>query len=257
MHLVPVEAYNTMEALETESRINDDQGQPGPAPAWVVAMMPDQRRAEILEKITQLREEAERLQGQSQQMEPMGRLLWQAGQPLQHAVCRVFVAAGFEAFPAAVEAPYDVIVTLGDGKRLLVEVTSLEGPVTKTSPKVRQTFEAAQDGADSNDRIIIATNAYRERPVSDREEVDPFNSDALMILTGLGVVVVTTTTLYRIWCLSRESPEAAREYLLRLHSAPPGIFALDATRQPASVPKQNGEEKTQGSLTTLQRFLRL
>ena len=103
--------------------------------------------------------------------------------------------------------------------------------MTKKSSKVRQTFDTAQDDAGENDKIVFAANAYRERSVSDREWIDPVNSDALMILTGLGTVFVTTTTLFRIWSLSRERPEAAREYLLRLHGGSPGIFSLEAKGQ--------------------------
>lgn len=256
MHLLPVEARkNLMEVLEMQPQATDE-GVRGPAPDWVAAMMPNRRHAEILKEIAKLQAEAEQLREESQAMESMGRLLWQAGQPLQEAVCEVFTSVGLEAERAPEHEPYDVIVGLGDGKRLLMEVTGLDGPVAKKLPKVRQTFDTAQDGASENDRIIFAANAYRERSVSDREWVDAINSDAMMILTGLGVVFITTITLFRIWSLSRENPEAAKEYLVRLHGASPGNFALEAKgSQTGQGQPEAGDQKHEGSPTFLKRLV--
>ena len=245
-----------MDVVEMQPRSSGDEGVRGPAPDWVAAMMPNRRHAEIMAEIAKLQAEADQLREESQQMESMGRLLWQGGQPLQEAVCEVFTSAGLEAERAPDQAPYDVIVALGDGKRLLVEVAGVEGAVTKKCPKVRQTFDTAQD-ANESDRIVFAANAYRDRAVSDREWVDCVNSDALMILTGLGTAFVTTTTLFRIWSLSRENPEAAREYLVRLHSASPGIFALEGSGQEpeAPAPSQDEGQKGEGSPTFLKRLV--
>ena len=149
-----------------------------------------------------------------------------------------------------------MIVGLGEGKRLLVEVTGVEGAVTKKSPKVRRTFDTAQNGSSENDKIVFAANAHRERSVSDREWVDAIAGDAMMILTGLGAVFVTTTTLFRIWSLSRENQEAAKEYLIRLYGASPGVFALEGNGQQAESEPQAGEEqKDEGSQTFLKRLV--
>ena len=246
-----------MDVLEMQPRVDQvgNDGVCGPAPDWVAAMMPNRRHGEIMAEIAKLQAEAEQLREASQQMESLGRLLWQAGQPLQEAVCEVFMAAGLDANRAHEDAPFDVVVELGDGKRLLVEVAGIEGPVTKKSSKVRQTFDTAQDDVGENDKVVFAANAHRERSVSDREWTDPVNSDALMILTGLGAVFVTTTTLFRIWSLSRENPEAAREYLLRLHGASPGIFSLEAKGQGEDTEPTGAEEKSQGSKTFLKRLV--
>ena len=243
-----------MEVLEMQPQATDE-GVRGPAPDWVAAMMPNRRHADIMEEIAKLQAEAEQLREECQQMESMGRLLWQSGQPLEEAVCEVFTSVGLEAERAMEDVPFDVIVGLGDGKRLLLEVSGIEGAVTKKSPKIRRTFDTAQDGVGEGDRIIFTANAYRERSVSDREWVDAINSDAMMILTGLGAVFLTTTTLFRIWSLSRENPEAAREYLVRLHGASPGIFALEAKgAQPEQGQSQNGD-KDEGSSTFLKRLV--
>ena len=240
-------------------KATEDEAVRGPAPDWVAAMMPNRRHAEIMAEIAKLQAEAEQLREESQQMESMGRLLWQAGQPLEEAVCEVFTSAGLEAERAPDEAPYDVIVGLGDGKRLVVEVTGVEGPVTKKAAKVRQTFDTAQNATNEDDKIVFVANAYRDRAVSDREWVDCINNDALMILTGLGAVFVTTTTLFRIWSLSRENADAAREYLVRLHASSPGIFALEAKGQEGegSAPQTPPSEpqKNEGSPTFLKRLV--
>ena len=157
----------------------------------------------------------------------MARLLWQVGPQLEDAVCDTFSAAGFEADQAPSGSTYDVTVNLGDGKRLLVKVASAEKSVMKKSSEMRHVFETAQEVEGDDDRLVLAANVHRERPVADREWLDPVAGDALMILTGLGVAVVTTSILFRVWGMLREQPQVAKDHLLRLHAADAGLFLLD------------------------------
>ena len=204
----------------------DNPGLQEVMPDWVSAALP-QRQADIMAEIGRLQAEIETLRGEAGGMESMARLLWQAGPQLEDAVCDTFSAAGFEADQAPPGSAYDVTVNLGDGKRLLVKVASAEKSVTKKSSEMRQVFETAQEVEGDGDRIVLAANVHRERPVADREWLDPVAGDALMILTGLGAVVVTTSALFRIWGMIREQSQAARDHLLRLHAADAGLFLLD------------------------------
>ena len=97
----------------------------------------------------------------------MGRLLWQAGQPLRKAVREVFAVAEFEVGQTPDGAPYDVLVTLGEGKWLLIVVTSATGSVTKASSALGRAFDTVQLNKEG-DRVVVAANAYRERPASER-----------------------------------------------------------------------------------------
>ena len=200
----------------------------GAAPDWVGAWMP-QRHVEIVAEI-------ERLQEEARQLESLGRLLWQEGRPLEEAVCDAFQATGLEAEMAPAKAPWDVTVSLEGGRRLLVSVVGTDTNVTNKSEKIRQIFEASQ-GVEETDRIVLAANVHRERPVADREWLDPATAEAMMIIKGLGVVFVTTAMLFRVWTLSKENAEAATETANLLHEAPAGPFVLDR----ASA-EDNGEE---------------
>ena len=221
----------------------DDLGQQGPAPDWVGDLMPQERHAEIAAQIKKLQAEAEQLEDNSRQMELMSRLLWQTGQPLREAVRDVFRSVGLAADLTSGESAHHVTVNLGDERRLLVEVAGTEGNITKKSPTIRKTFEMAQDIADG-DRIILAANVYRDRPLADREWLDPATADALMILTGLGSVLVSTVTLFRIWKMSTENPQAAADHLLQLHAAA-GVFGLGA--EPSAETQSDAEQSDAGN----------
>ena len=198
---------------ELESGVPVDE-----APDWVGAWMP-QRHVEIAAEIERLREEA-------RQIESLGRLLWQEGLPLQEAVKDVFRSVGLRAeltpeLPAA-----DVSVALGDGKRLLISVEGTEHNVTNRSAKIKQVFEASQQLGDG-DRVVLAANVHRTRPVADREWLDPVSEEALMIIKGVGAIFVTTATLYRAWTMAKEHPESAAEPFLYMHAAAPGALTID------------------------------
>ena len=87
-------------------------------------------------------------------------------------------------------------------------------------------FETAQEVAGDDDRIVLAANVHRERPVADREWLDAVEPDAQLILNGLGVVLLMTPMLFRVWEMHRENPDAAKEHIQRLHTAEAGTFSL-------------------------------
>ena len=207
----------------------DDIGLDGAAPEWVSNWMP-QRHAEIAAQI-------ETLRGEATLLESLGRLLWQGGRPLEEAVRDVFRGLGLQAELTPAEPMCDVLVMCGDRKRLLVTVTGTENSVTNKSTKIKQVFEASQN-AGEGDRIVLAGNVHRERPLADREWLDPLTGEAMMILKGLGAVFVSTSTLFRIWSLSHDHPEDASEQLAQLHSADAGPFSPG--KQSAELPFEEG-----------------
>ena len=233
----------------------NDPGVEGPAPEWVGALMPHQRYAEILDEIKKLQEEAEQSKEAAKQAESMGRLLWQTGHPLAETVRDVFRGVGLHAELTPPGSAHDVTVSLDDQKRLLVQVTGTQERVTKSSPKVRRAFDAAQDIVGDDDRLVLAANVYRERPVADREWLDPAPADALMIITGLGAVFVTTVTLFRIWKMSTKNPAAALEYLRQMHDAPAGLFALEGAPTAEQPSAEKAESHPEGSPRFLKRLV--
>jgi len=101
--------------------------------------------------------EIERLQPEPAQIDRLGRLLWLAGRPLEEAARDVFLAVGLQVELTPAEPTCDVLVGLGEGRRLLVSVTGTEGNVTNKSTKIKQVFQASQELSEG-DRIVFAGN---------------------------------------------------------------------------------------------------
>ena len=78
--------------------------------------------------------------------------------------------------------------------------------------------------ASVNDRVVFVVNNDPATPPADRP--DPFLPDALGVLQRMGVDVVTTATLFRLWRLSYEDQPKARKALERLHAQDGGPFVL-------------------------------
>jgi len=175
--------------MESTQQVSE-QGLDGPAPDWVGAWMP-QRHVEIVAEIERLKEEV-------RQIESLGRLLWQTGPPLREAVLDVCRALGFETERHPAGETADLAVELGEGRRLLVLVTGTEASLTNRSPSIKRVFEATQE-LDEGTRVVLEGKVHRERPIADRDWIDPVASDDMMVINGIGVVFVTTTTLLRIW----------------------------------------------------------
>jgi len=83
--------------------------------------------------------------------------------------------------------------------RLLIEVTGIEGQITKASKKIAQVLDTLWTEAKEHDRVVVAVNAYRDKPPAERERLEVATSDAMALLTKLDAVVNTTTDLFRVW----------------------------------------------------------
>jgi hypothetical protein len=75
-----------------------------------------------------------------------------------------------------------------------------------------------------NDRVVLVANNDPTSPPAGRP--DPAFPDALGVLQRMGVVVVTTATLFRLWRLSYEDQPKARKVLERLHAQDGGLFTI-------------------------------
>jgi hypothetical protein len=178
-----------------------DQG-----PDWMPAEMPPGYRTRLLE--------IERLSADLQAMDGIGRVLWATGEPLRDAVTRLFAELKCE-----VEAPQEaggpIAVTLGPSQRLLVLVSETVGPIHKTHDEITRAFQAVQF-ADANDRVVFLAQGDPATPPADRS--DPVLPDAQGLLEKMGVEVVSTTSVFRLWRLWLEDQQKARKALQRLHA---------------------------------------
>jgi hypothetical protein len=167
------------------------------APEWMAAEMPPGYLTRLLE--------LQRLPTDLDAMDRIGRVLWETGEPLRDAVTAVFEALKCEVdvTPGTVGP---IKVKLGESRRLLLLVSDAVGPIEKTNQELAQAFQAVQFAAQS-DRVVFVANNDPTTPPPDRPE--PFLPDALGVLQRMGVDVVTTATLFKLWRLWLEDQQKA------------------------------------------------
>jgi hypothetical protein len=183
------------------------------APEWIADEMPPGYRTRLLE--------IQRLSADLHSMDSIGRVLWETGEPLRDAVGAVFGALKCEVDGTLANGG-PIAVKIGESRRLLLVVSGAAGPVQKTNEELAQAFQAVQF-ASAGDRVVLVVNNDPATPPADRPE--PVLPDALGMLHRMGVDVVTTATLFRLWRLSLEDQEKARKALERLHAQDGGPFA--------------------------------
>jgi hypothetical protein len=185
-------------------------------PGWMAAEMPpgyQTRRLEI-----------ERLLADLHVMDRIGSVLWETGEPLREAVAALFAALKCEVDAAAGDSGA-VVVKLGESRRLQLIVSRSASPVQRTSEELARAFQAVQF-ADARDRVVFVVNNDPATPPADRP--DPVLPDALDMLQRMGVAVVTSGTLFRLWRLSLEDQQKGRKVLDRLHAQDGGPFVIPA-----------------------------
>jgi hypothetical protein len=186
------------------------------APDWIVAEMPPGYETRLLE--------IKRLSAELQAMSGIGRVLWETGEALKGAVGTLFAALKCEVDPTPSDTGA-IVVGLGGTRRLLLVVSGAGSPIQKTNEELTRSFQAVQF-AGANDRVVLLVNNNPALPPADRP--DPVLPDALGVLQRMGVDVLTTVTLFRMWRLSIEDQQKARKALDRLHAQDGGQFLLPA-----------------------------
>ena len=184
------------------------------APEWMRAEMPPGYQTRLWEM--------ERLSADLGAMDRVGRVLWQTGEPLRDAVVAVFAALKCEV-DADKGATGPIVVKLGESRRLLLVVSGSASPIQKTDDELAQAFRAVQF-ASVNDRVVFVANVDPATPPADRP--DPVLPDALGVLQRMGVVVVTTASLFRLWRLWYEDQPKAQKLLERLSTQDGGLFGV-------------------------------
>lgn len=186
------------------------------APEWLVAEMPPGYQTRLLE--------IQRLSADLHGMDRIGCVLWATGQPLRDAVGAVFAAIKCEV-DASQGPDGPIVVKLGDSRRLLFLVSAADGPIEKTNEELAQAFQTVQF-AGADDRVVFVGNNDPTAPPAARRE--PVLPDALGVLHRMGVNVMMTATLFKLWLLALENPQKARTALEHLHQQDGGPFVIPA-----------------------------
>jgi hypothetical protein len=207
--------------LKRELRSIELEGAGDDPPAWLFSALP-QRFMDLQEQISKLNAERDGFLR-------IGELLWQTGQPLNEAVANFFNQMGHGATLTAERATYDVTVDLGESRRLLIEVTGIEGSIQKKSPKIGQLFQTSQEEATDTDRVILAANVNRTKSASERSNLPAITPDALRLVSRLGANFVTTQTLYDIWKIGLHDRSLAQSHIMNLHRTEGQFFRLPET----------------------------
>ena len=186
------------------------------APDWMVAEMPPGYQTRLLE--------IRRLSADLKAMDGIGCVLWQTGEALRDAVGKLFAALKCEVDPMPGDTGA-IAVGLGGLRRLLLVVSAAAGPIQKMNEELACSFRAVQF-AGENDRVVLVVNNHPTTPPADRP--DPILPDALGVVQRMGVNVLTTVALFRLWRLSLEDQQKARKALDHLHAQDGGQIPLPA-----------------------------
>ena len=184
------------------------------APEWMNAEMPPGYQTRL--------GEIERLSADLDAMDRIGRVLWETGEPMRDAVGAVFSALKCEV-DVTPGSTGPIVAKLGESRRLLLVVSGSASPIQKTDEELAQAFRAVQF-ASVNDRVVFVANNDPATPPADRPA--PVIPDALGVFQRMGVAVVTTATLFRLWRLWYEDQPKARKVLERLHAQDGGLFTI-------------------------------
>jgi hypothetical protein len=186
----------------------------GGAPAWVAAEMPPGYQTRLFE--------IQRLSADLHAMDLIGRVLWETGDPLKESVAAIFATfeCAIDAEPGTAGA---IVAKLGPSRRLLLVVSSATSQIQKTSEALARAFQAVQFASDG-DRTLLVAGHDRATPPAERP--DPLAPDALDMLERMGVNVLTTAALFRLWRLSLEDKPKARKVLDALHDQDGGVFVV-------------------------------
>ncbi len=184
------------------------------APDWMVAEMPPGYRTRLLE--------IERLSADLQAMDGIGCVLWKTGEPLRDAIVALFAALKCEVDPTPGDTGA-IVVGIGGSRRLLLVVSGAGNPIQKTNEELSRSFQAVQF-AGANDRVVLVVNNHPAAPPADRP--DPILPAALGVLQRIGVDVLTTVALFRLWRMSLEDQQRAHKTLDLLHAQDGGQFLI-------------------------------
>ncbi len=182
------------------------------APEWMSAEMPPGYQTRLWEM--------ERLAADLDAMDRIGRVLWETGEPLLDAVVALFGALKCEV--DATSGPTGpIVVKLDESHRLLLVASDAASPIQKTDEGLARAFRAVQF-ASANDRVVLLASNDPATPPADRP--DPALPDALGVLQRMGVAVMPTAALFRLWRLWYEDQPKAQKHLERLHAQDGGLF---------------------------------
>jgi hypothetical protein len=210
-----VECFTTwLRNLERELRAAELRGETGNAPDWLTARLPVRMLA--------IRTEIRKLRDEASQLGKIAGLLWQTGLPLNESVRDALRQVGFDAELTPTAATYDVTVGLGQNRRLLLEVTGIDGGIAKSSSKIAQILQTTTKEAREGDRVVLAVNAFRQVSPEKRDKI--ITKDALDLVLGMKASIITTVWLYGVWELAASDPDAAKRRVHDLYDAPPQIF---------------------------------
>ena len=181
-------------------------------PDWMVAEMPQGYQTRL--------NEIERLSAELKEMDGIGCVMWAMGEVLTDAVRALFAALKCDVDSKPGNMPA-IAVSLGGSRRLLITVAGVSSPIQKTNEELTHSFQAVQH-AGQNDRVVLVVNSTPARPPADRHT--PILPDALDVLKKMGVNVLTTVTLFRLWRQSLENQQKARQALDYLYQQDGGQF---------------------------------
>jgi hypothetical protein len=185
-------------------------------PNWIEsAKVDDHRKVEAA-----LREAQER----DKRFKTVEYTLWGTGDDLESAVHVVLEDLGFQVTRTPKGATVDRVAGLPDSTaRFGLEITGLNEAIKKKSNKIGQALHFLQQREGSEKAVIVA-NTFKDRPLQGRGKEPDFTEDALDLMRPLGIVAMTTLSLYEIWKAVKYEGADIKSIAQDLYNHPGGEF---------------------------------
>jgi len=160
-------------------------------PGWLAGWRVDEHR-EVLDTLEKARRKAAHFR-------TIQYCLWGTGDDLVDSVRYILSKLQLDARKTKKGATVDLILDYSpQDVEIGIEVTGLSGNIDKASPKMNQAFTYLQECQDDCKALIVA-NTHNNTPLTERTELLDFTEPAVKVMTGMGIVGLTSMDLYRIW----------------------------------------------------------
>ena len=153
------------------------------------------------------------------------RVLWESGEQLENASQILLEDVGFDVERTPKGSTVDLLASMADTEfKFGIEVTGINDAIKKKSNKIGQAVAFLQQREGSEKPLILA-NTYNDQPVAARP-VTSFTEEALALMSPMGIVGLTTATLYETWKAIKAGNLDVASFAQDLYDSPGGEFTL-------------------------------
>ena len=190
----------------------------GNTPAWL-----DEYK---LQDHVEIESQLSTLSEQHQRYSAIERVLWEGGEELEDASHILLEDVGFDVQRTPKGSTVDLLAGIaGTDLEFGIEITGINDAIKKKSNKIGQALAFLQQ-RDGSEKPVILANTYNDQPPQSRP-MPAFTDEAVSLMSPMGIVGLTTVTLYEAWKQIKAGSLDVRTFAKSLFEFPGGELTLD------------------------------